>query len=70
MTLRSIIVYSHTFFCLDVSFMISNEIVIVCFKICACVEETVKLKVIYKNGTSKSVGKILTGFWSKHNGVI
>ena len=47
----------HAFVHLDISFIISNEIVIVCFKICACVNETAKLKVIYKNGTPKSVDK-------------
>ena len=57
-------------FCLDIGFVISNEIVIICIKICTSVHKTVKLKVIRKNVTPKAVDKTLTGFWSKHNGVV
>ena len=50
--------------------MISNEIVIVCFKIYASVHNTAKLKVIRKDAKPKAVDKQLTGFWSKDSGVI
>ena len=42
-------------FCLDIGFVISNEIVIICIKICTSVHKTVKLKVIRKNVTQKAV---------------
>ena len=70
MPLRSIIVYSHTFYCPDESFLISNEIVTVYFKICACVQKTKKLKVIRKDVKPKAIDKTLICFWSKHIGVI
>ena len=57
-------------FHLAIRFEISNEIVIVCFKICAFVHNTAKLKVIHKDGTSKAFDKPLRSFWSKHSGVI
>ena len=49
----------HTFFCLDISFVISNEIVIVCFKICTAVHKTAKLKVIRKDVRPKAVDKTI-----------
>ena len=60
----------HTVCCLDISFVISNEIVLVCFKICAPVHTTAKLKVIRKAVMPKAVEKTLTGFWIKRSGVI
>ena len=60
----------HTSFCQDIGFVISNEIVIDCFKICASVHKTGKLRVIRNDVTPKAVDKTSTGFWSKHGGVI
>ena len=68
--LPSIAGYSHTFFCLDVSFVISNDIFMVYFKICACVHDTTNLETIRKDATSKAIDKILIGFSSKHSKVI
>ena len=39
--------------------MISNEIVIVCFKICTAVHKTAKLKIIRKDVTPKAVDKTI-----------
>ena len=50
--------------------MIFIEIVIICFEICASVHKTAKLGVIRKDVTPKAIDKTLTGFWSKHSGVI
>ena len=46
--------------------MISNEIVIVCFKICASVHTTAELKVIRNDVTPKAVNKTIQAFGASY----